>query len=721
MKIMLRFWHLLLFAGIIVFSFFLVAKLGLATSPFDIRFPIPELDNCANEQECRAYCDDRANIKACVAFAQKHGLIPAEVVARADKFADALNQGGPGNCRTPAECEAYCGDLSHIEECISFAERYGVKPPHELEEARKVASALKKGAKLPGDCRSKDDCERYCENPDHGEECLAFAEAAGFIPPEERERARKFMDAMRQEGGPGGCRSPMECQRFCENPDNFEACVSFGERYGMIPPEEAAIIKKTGGKGPGGCRGPQECGAYCNNPEHQEECFRFAQEHGLIRQEELANIREGVGRMRMGLEQAPPEVTSCIEEALGEDVLEKIEAGLLLPGPRLGEQMRSCFERFRPQIETKVQSIFEGAPLEIRSCLEENLGSEVVKRMKRGEPPTPELGDKMRFCFERFRSSEAGPPPVAAGLFEHAPDEVRACLKRTVGEEVIERLRAGEPPSGEVGEKMRACFENYRPSLPPRVFEQIPPDIKVCLEEKLGAGVLERLLTGEHPSPEIWEKKRECFEKYQPTYMPGPRPGPTICPAMPTVDTCPAGQRKEAVFSSPECGTYYTCVPEGQPSPFPSQPPATYPQGYVSEKGIPAEILSCVQERFGAEFIQRWQRGEVTFEEWQQKTSACLPGLPAPLLPGTFQPPPPTSLQSPTTAFPQPSPQICIQVITPARDPVSGACRDFPTPCDVPAGWERVDRCAAMEPSSALPLRTFLANILSTFGILPQR
>jgi hypothetical protein len=30
----------------------------------------------------------------------------------------------------------------------------------------------------------------------------------------------------------------------------------------------------------------------------------------------------------------------------------------------------------------------------------------------------------------------------------------------------------------------------------------------------------------------------------------------------------------------------------------------------------------------------------------------------------------------------------CVQVIAYAIDPASGECREFPTPCDVPEGWE---------------------------------
>ncbi len=37
--------------------------------------------------------------------------------------------------------------------------------------------------------------------------------------------------------------------------------------------------------------------------------------------------------------------------------------------------------------------------------------------------------------------------------------------------------------------------------------------------------------------------------------------------------------------------------------------------------------------------------------------------------------------------------RICIQVITPAKSPKTGECKNFPTPCDVPQGWNRVSRC----------------------------
>ena len=35
--------------------------------------------------------------------------------------------------------------------------------------------------------------------------------------------------------------------------------------------------------------------------------------------------------------------------------------------------------------------------------------------------------------------------------------------------------------------------------------------------------------------------------------------------------------------------------------------------------------------------------------------------------------------------------QPCIQVITPAVNPETGEIKEFPTPCDVPEGWEKIE------------------------------
>lgn len=55
----------------------------------------------------------------------------------------------------------------------------------------------------------------------------------------------------------------------------------------------------------------------------------------------------------------------------------------------------------------------------------------------------------------------------------------------------------------------------------------------------------------------------------------------------------------------------------------------------------------------------------------------------------------PVNIATPTpTSFVNPrNNQACIQVITPAKNPKTGKCQNFPTPCDVPDNWQKVSSC----------------------------
>ncbi len=50
-----------------------------------------------------------------------------------------------------------------------------------------------------------------------------------------------------------------------------------------------------------------------------------------------------------------------------------------------------------------------------------------------------------------------------------------------------------------------------------------------------------------------------------------------VCPGMPTVNACPAGQKKVITYNTPECGVYYGCEPENQSGIY----PYTFSNGYV--------------------------------------------------------------------------------------------------------------------------------------------
>ncbi len=387
----------IIFAGAVLISYALVAQ---ALSKDDIVYPVKELGNCADESECRSYCDSPENIKQCVAFAEKHNLISQNELEHAKKFI-AVGAKGPGGCDSASSCESYCEDIDNIDECLAFAERTGLIPPDELEEARKVQAALKSGATLPGGCRNKNECEAYCENPNNMETCIAFGEAAGFIPPDELVEAKKVLAAIKQGATPPPCRGRNECDTYCRAPENMESCLTFAEAAGLIPeselqdakkmlsaikkgikppacggreecdaycsedahfeeclnfaeaagfiaPEEVEMARKTGGKGPGNCKGREECEAFCQNPANQETCFSFAKEHGLLKEEDLRRMEESKQQILQGIDNAPPEVKTCLESVID---IDGIRSGTVMPREDIGQKMQSCFEQFMPKPE----------------------------------------------------------------------------------------------------------------------------------------------------------------------------------------------------------------------------------------------------------------------------------------------------------------------------------------------------------------------------------
>ncbi len=89
--------------------------------PFSkLTYPIPELGNCLNRTACEAYCDKSENMEACLDFAEKNNLMSQEELQQAKKFV-AVGAKGPGGCLGKDACEEYCGDISRIDECVSFA------------------------------------------------------------------------------------------------------------------------------------------------------------------------------------------------------------------------------------------------------------------------------------------------------------------------------------------------------------------------------------------------------------------------------------------------------------------------------------------------------------------------------------------------------------------------------------------------------------------------
>lgn len=485
-------------------------------------FPIAELGSCNNKKECKAYCDKKENIVVCANYAADHGMISKEQAAKAKEFSDAIVNGGPAGCSDFNSCQKVCSDTANIDECLAFGEKHSLLSTEELSKAKKAAQAIKNGGKLPGGCNNMKSCEAYCTVSSHLDECLAFAKDSGLMSQEEITEAQKVLPLIKEGKTPGKCTSKAKCQEYCDNGDHFDECISFAEQAGFVSKEEATIAKKVGGKGPGGCHTQASCDAYCNNPANTKECFNFAKEKGILSEEKVKQIEDGMLRLKNNFDQMPKEIKDCMNSSLGEDTLSQIKNGTLTPGPEIGKKIESCVESFKPKLMETLNKAFEIASPESLKCVVSALGEARTNEIKGGNAPTATEGDTIQKCFDKQR--EAGLKQAREGLSK-MPPEMRACIESKLGADVVARIQAGdkEALSADSAAVFKACVGDVQSKLKEKVSEnlsKIPDFAKDCVKQKLGNNFEEDLTSGKLSPSDIQGTVAVCMKdvvnnKYQ--------------------------------------------------------------------------------------------------------------------------------------------------------------------------------------------------------------
>jgi len=285
--------------GLVVASLIVTNNAFAQTDPSTVQFPVAELGNCKDKDSCKTYCDDASHTDACLSFAEKNNLMSQDEISVAKKFTAAGSK-GPGGCTGKEACQTFCDNVTHIDECVSFAEKTGMLPPDKLAEAKQVQAAIAKGVKPPA-CNGKKECDAYCEDSSHMKECVAFGEAAGFIKGKDLEDAKKVLTAVENGATPPACKGKEACDAYCSDRTHIEACMTFAQAAGLMTPEEAqnsekmlAAIKK--GVLPPNCSGKEGCDTYCAEPAHTDECIQFSIAAGFMTEKEAEMAKKTGGK-----------------------------------------------------------------------------------------------------------------------------------------------------------------------------------------------------------------------------------------------------------------------------------------------------------------------------------------------------------------------------------------------------------------------------------------
>src|SRR3989344_5100913 len=186
---------------------------------------------------CKEYCDGPDHFEECIKFAEENNLMPKEELEKAKRLG---NKPGPGGCRGRQQCDAFCGRLENQDACFQFAVENNLIPPEEIERAKKMKSVMEQGG--PGGCKNERECRAYCENPENFETCGEFARKNNLMGEQEikmMERGREMAKKAREAGGPGGCKGDNECRDYCGNPEHVEECLAFAVEQGGVNLDEA--------------------------------------------------------------------------------------------------------------------------------------------------------------------------------------------------------------------------------------------------------------------------------------------------------------------------------------------------------------------------------------------------------------------------------------------------------------------------------------------------
>ena len=211
----------------------------------DIVYPIPELGNCADKKACENYCNKSENMESCINYAEKNNLMTKEEIKISKAVAIKIKEGKmPGNCNDKKTCENYCqGNVANLDECLAFADEIGMTDDS-IIEGKKIAKALKEGVNLPGNCKTKNECKTYCADLNNIDECLNFGDKAGIIDPEELSEAKKVIAFIKSGETPGKCKRKVDCDAYCKIESNFAECLAFAEKAGFVSKEEAELAKE---------------------------------------------------------------------------------------------------------------------------------------------------------------------------------------------------------------------------------------------------------------------------------------------------------------------------------------------------------------------------------------------------------------------------------------------------------------------------------------------
>lgn len=341
-------------------------------------YPIKELGNCQNKQDCQKYCDDSDHLLVCNDYALQRGFMTQAESDRIKAVTQASN--GPGGCNSQDACKDFCEKPANLDACLDYAKKNKLMTDDEIAKAKKVTMSVQE-TKTPGGCQTTETCKTYCGDKLHADECLGFAQLNGLMSKDEVDQARrvisvnqkneepkadeskterapqnqetKAMSEPKKEESkkevptdewPGGCKGQKECDTYCSDPKNDAECSKFFElsqKMGWDVRRDKSGFKEGG---PAACKTMTtgECETFCKNPANRNACVGFGKDVEEVTGPKISGNME---ELRQNIKSMPAQSQDCIKEAIGEENFNKIMAGEQPKTAIESDKMLSCFQQ----------------------------------------------------------------------------------------------------------------------------------------------------------------------------------------------------------------------------------------------------------------------------------------------------------------------------------------------------------------------------------------
>jgi len=396
----------------------------------------------------------------------------------------------------------------------------------------------------------------------------------------------------------------------------------------------------------------------------------------------ITGVFLGAGLFSLAQEAPPSEVTEAVnlDENVQPEDLGISEPTLLPDSPfyflkNWGRAVSSFFT-FNPVAKSELKEKFASEKLmELKKMVEQNKNAEALK--KASENYQKEV-EEMKKTTEAIKQKARENPEVDKFLNKFINQQ-------TLHQKLLQKLEIQVPPQAlekikEARETHLDGFQNVMLKLEDRT-DKITEKLNKTLEEQKGSQFknfknLEILKNLEKKAP---EQAKEAIQKAQENALKRlqgnlEKMSPENQEKFKEYIEKISGEKEKQMEIMEDLKTKIKEAPET---------PRAIELKEKLEEGK-AKILERIKEKVERLNCPLWEQppfgfckeGRVIIEK--SPVTGC-PLYPRCIIPGEVK-------------LPEAPERVCIQVITPAKSP-EGICKEFPTPCDVPSDWRKVDKC----------------------------